>query len=101
MFLCCFSLNKIPSFLFNRLKSEAQLKKHMKNIHSGIIFMCEQCPKQFKTREAMNRHKHTHTNEPFPQIVCPECGIMMDNVKYKGHKSLHKRQKERAARPKE
>ena len=58
-----------------RYQSEEKLQKHMLDNHSGIKYMCAQCPNVFKSHEARHTHEKRHHSEKI--IPCDQCDKML------------------------
>ncbi|XP_021370492.1 uncharacterized protein LOC110461369 [Mizuhopecten yessoensis] len=70
---------------FNKFK----LRNHMRNKHSGKEFRCEVCKKVVGSRNALNRHRKSHTEEGY-KFTCDRCGkSCRDNSNLRSHMITH------------
>ncbi|XP_050087552.1 zinc finger protein 43-like [Anopheles aquasalis] len=67
--VCCDICNKS----FNR----KALGAHKRSAHSDEMYMCEHCPKMFKTRSGLESHKGEHDANLRKSVKCTLCGKEM------------------------
>ncbi|XP_035782424.1 zinc finger protein 43-like [Anopheles albimanus] len=67
--VCCDICNKH----FNR----KALGAHKRSAHSDEMYMCEHCPKMFKTRSGLESHKGEHDANLRKSVKCTLCGKEM------------------------
>ena len=71
--------------------SKRYLNRHMK-IHKERTHPCDHCPKSFKTREALEKHRRRHTGVGL--LVCQFCGKKLNGrVSLERHERVHKGEK--------
>ncbi|XP_055614232.1 zinc finger protein ZFP2-like, partial [Uranotaenia lowii] len=61
----------------NKPFSKKALGAHKRTAHSEEMFMCEQCPKMFKTRSGLDSHKSEHDEELRKPVRCTICNKEM------------------------
>ncbi|XP_055644769.1 zinc finger protein 708-like [Toxorhynchites rutilus septentrionalis] len=61
----------------NKSFSKKAISAHKRSAHSDEMFMCEQCPKMFKTRSGLESHKSEHDVELRKPVKCELCGKEM------------------------
>eukprot|EP00092_Neocalanus_flemingeri_P018814 GFUD01020372.1.p1 GENE.GFUD01020372.1~~GFUD01020372.1.p1 ORF type:complete len:784 (-),score=155.93 GFUD01020372.1:88-2439(-) len=72
------------SFITN---TEKKLWGHRRNIHPKVLFQCDQCGKEFKKKENMEKHQLTHTDITFDCPVCMK--KLRSNDALRRHKKIH------------
>ena len=58
--------------------SDEYLQKHISNNHSGIEYLCSQCPKSFPNKGGRRMHEQTRHGEKTEK--CKECDLMFPTV---------------------
>uniref|UniRef100_A0A182T196 C2H2-type domain-containing protein n=1 Tax=Anopheles maculatus TaxID=74869 RepID=A0A182T196_9DIPT len=53
------------------------LSAHKRSAHTDEMFMCEHCPKMFKTRSGLESHKSDHDETLRKSVKCTICGKEM------------------------
>lgn len=61
----------------NKSFSKKAISAHRRSAHTDEMFMCEQCPKMFKTRSGLESHKGEHDAELRKPVKCELCGKEM------------------------
>ncbi|XP_065075817.1 zinc finger protein 93-like [Ochlerotatus camptorhynchus] len=61
----------------NKPFSKKAISAHKRSAHTDLMFMCEQCPKMFKTRSGLESHKGEHDAELRKPVKCELCGKEM------------------------
>lgn len=61
----------------NKPFSKKAINAHKRSAHSEEMYMCEQCPKMFKTRSGLESHKSEHDAELRKPVKCELCGKEM------------------------
>ena len=71
-----------------RYQTEEFLQKHILKFHSGVQYMCSQCPLSFNTPNLRNLHENVHKEKT---IKCDECEKMFSGLyKLNSHiKNVH------------
>merc|ERR1719232_176009 len=64
-----------------------KLGGHKRSIHPKITYQCEQCGKDFKKKENMEKHQVIHTNKTFDCLVCFK--QLRSNDALRRHKKIH------------
>ena len=54
MLLCCGDCPTTNPMLFN---SKSDMKRHTNEVHTGIVFRCDECPMLFKLQTDQRLHK--------------------------------------------
>lgn len=77
------------------------LRKHSARAHSGDIFKCDSCDKQFKHRDNLKQHKMTHSlrgtkkkrrvnKKKKSDIICKQCNVKFTKASsLKRHNNKH------------
>ncbi|XP_053674243.1 zinc finger protein 721-like [Anopheles nili] len=79
----------------NKPFTKFSIEKHKKTVH-GAMFVCENCPKTFKTRVSLERHMEAHNGEQpgSATVSCTLCNsVLKDEYNLKAHmKRIHAEQ---------
>jgi len=67
--------------------TEKKLWGHRRNIHPKVFYQCDQCGKEFKKKENMEKHQLTHTDITFDCPVCMK--KLRSNDALRRHKKIH------------
>uniref|UniRef100_A0AAG5CVN9 C2H2-type domain-containing protein n=1 Tax=Anopheles atroparvus TaxID=41427 RepID=A0AAG5CVN9_ANOAO len=61
----------------NKYFNHKALSAHKRSAHTDEMFMCEHCPKMFKTRSGLESHKGDHDENQRKSVKCTLCGKEM------------------------
>uniref|UniRef100_A0A182QD23 C2H2-type domain-containing protein n=1 Tax=Anopheles farauti TaxID=69004 RepID=A0A182QD23_9DIPT len=61
----------------NKYFNHKALSAHKRSAHTDEMFMCEHCPKMFKTRSGLESHKGDHDETQRKSVKCNLCGKEM------------------------
>ncbi|XP_053681098.1 zinc finger protein 492-like [Anopheles nili] len=61
----------------NKYFNHKALSAHKRSAHTDEMFMCEHCPKMFKTRSGLESHKGDHDETQRKSVKCHICGKEM------------------------
>ena len=79
----------ICEFCPRLFKSTEKLKQHQKG-HEGLNYSCNICKKCFKWDSSLNSHMQAAHDKSGPSFKCPECGkSLKDKNNYKKHLFTH------------
>nr|XP_029719022.1 zinc finger protein 665-like [Aedes albopictus] len=70
-------LKDVMCDICNKPFSKKALGAHKRSAHTDEQFMCEQCPKMFKTRSGLESHKGEHDADLRKPVKCELCGKEM------------------------
>ncbi|XP_052861478.1 zinc finger protein 37 homolog [Anopheles cruzii] len=57
------------------------IDNHKRNVHGGVGFICEYCPRTFKGRFQLDNHMEGHVESSIPssKVTCTVCGLVVRN----------------------
>ncbi|XP_058821510.1 zinc finger protein 678-like isoform X2 [Topomyia yanbarensis] len=71
------AIKDVTCDICNKPFSKKAISAHKRSAHTDEMFMCEQCPKMFKTRSGLESHKSEHDIELRKPVKCELCGKEM------------------------
>ncbi|XP_055550578.1 zinc finger protein 678-like [Wyeomyia smithii] len=71
------AIKDVTCDICNKPFSKKAISAHKRSAHTDEMFMCEQCPKMFKTRSGLESHKSEHDAELRKPVKCEICGKEM------------------------
>ncbi|XP_052866312.1 zinc finger protein 85-like [Anopheles cruzii] len=69
----CHGVKDVSCNVCNKSFSRKALGAHKRSAHSDEMFMCEHCPKMFKTRSGLESHKGEHDANLRRSVKCTLC----------------------------